>query len=224
MEKERIKPFIARRVAMEFQDGWVVNLGIGLPTLCTKFLPEGVHVIVNSEIGIIGQGPTPGADEMDWLHVVDAGGMPAAIIPGGSFTDSATNFCLIRGGHVDAVVLGGLEVDEHGSLSNWKIPGKMMPGMGGSMDLLMGARHVIVAMEHTSKGSIKILKQCKLPYTAVNCIHKIITEMCVIDVTPQGLVLREFNSELGPVEDAIKQIQAVTEPTLIIPPDLKAMP
>lgn len=224
MEKERIKPFIARRVAMEFQDGWVVNLGIGLPTLCTKFLPEGVHVIVNSEIGIIGQGPTPSAEEMDWLHVVDAGGMPAAIIPGGAYTDSATNFCLIRGGHVDAVVLGGLEVDEHGSLSNWKIPGKMMPGMGGSMDLLMGARHVIVAMEHTSKGSIKILKQCKLPYTAVHCVHKIITEMCVIDVTEDGLLLREYNAELGTAEEAIEQIQAVTEPTLIISPDLKAMP
>lgn len=206
MEKERIKPFIARRVAMEFQDGWVVNLGIGLPTLCTKFLPEGVHVIVNSEIGIIGQGPTPSAEEMDWLHVVDAGGMPAAIIPGGAYTDSATNFCLIRGGHVDAVVLGGLEVDEHGSLSNWKIPGKMMPGMGGSMDLLMGARHVIVAMEHTSKGSIKILKQCKLPYTAVHCVHKIITEMCVIDVTEDGLLLREYNAELGTAEEAIEQI------------------
>ena len=224
MEKERIKPFIARRVAMEFQDGWVVNLGIGLPTLCTKFLPEGVHVIVNSEIGIIGQGPTPSAEEMDWLHVVDAGGMPAAIIPGGAYTDSATNFCLIRGGHVDAVVLGGLEVDEHGSLSNWKIPGKMMPGMGGSMDLLMGARHVIVAMEHTAKGSIKILKQCKLPYTAVHCVHKIITEMCVIDVTEDGLLLREYNAELGTAEEAIEQIQAVTEPTLIISPDLKAMP
>ncbi len=224
MEKERIKPYIARRVAMEFGDGWVVNLGIGLPTLCTGFLPENIHVVVNSEIGIVGQGPTPTAEEMDWHHVVDAGGMPASINPGGCFVDSATNFCLIRGGHVDAVVLGGLEVDEQGSLSNWKIPGKMMPGMGGSMDLLVGAKEVIVAMEHTSKGSIKILKKCKLPYTAVHCVTKIITEMCVIDVTEQGLLLREYNPELGSAEEAIEKIQAVTEPTLLIADDLKAMP
>lgn len=224
MEKERIKPFIARRAAMEFKDGWVVNLGVGLPTLCTSFLPGGVHVTVHAEVGIVGQGPTPTEEERDWMHVVDAGGWPASCVKGGAFVDSATNFCLIRGGHVDAVVLGGLEVDEHGSLSNWKIPGKMMPGMGGSMDLLVGAKNVIVAMEHTSKGNVKILKQCKLPYTAVHCVNKIITEMCVIDVTPDGLVLREFNPELGTAEQAIEAIQAVTEPKLIIPPDLKAMP
>lgn len=224
MEKERIKPFIARRAAMEFKDGWVVNLGVGLPTLCTSFLPEGVHVTVHAEVGIVGQGPTPDETNRDWLHVVDAGGWPASCVKGGAFVDSATNFCLIRGGHVDAVVLGGLEVDEHGSLSNWKIPGKMMPGMGGSMDLLVGAKNVIVAMEHTSKGNVKILKQCKLPYTAVHCVNKIITEMCVIEVTDDGLVLREFNAELGTAEEAIEAIQAVTEPKLIIPPDLKTMP
>lgn len=224
MEKERIKPFVARRAAMEFQDGWVVNLGIGLPTLCSNYLPEGVRVTINAEVGIMGQGPAPDEAQMDWLHVVDASGRPATCMPGGAFLDSATNFCLIRGGHVDAVVLGGLEVDEHGNLSNWKIPGKMMPGMGGSMDLLVGAKQVIVAMEHTAKGNVKILKDCRLPYTAVQCVNKIITEMCVLDVTENGLVLREYNAELGPVEDAVKKIQAVTEPALILSPDLKAMP
>ena len=151
-------------------------------------------------------------------HVVDAGGSPSAAAPGACFIDSASSFALIRGGHVDATILGGLEVDEEGSLANWIIPGKKMPGMGGAMDLLVGAKNVIVAMEHTAKGMPKILKKCKLPYTAVKCITKIITEMGVMLVTPEGLLLTEYNPEF-----TVEQIQEATEATLIISPELKPM-
>ena len=217
MEKSEIKGFIAKRVAKELKDGDVVNLGIGLPTLVPNYLPEGVKVILQAELGCIGVGQLTDENK-DALHVVDAGGSPSAVAPGGCFIDSATSFGLIRGGHVDATVLGGLEVDEEGSLSNWIIPGKKMPGMGGAMDLLVGAKNVIVAMEHTAKGNPKILKKCKLPYTAVKCITKIITEMGVMVVTPEGLVLAEYNPEF-----TIEEIQAATEATLIIPEDIKPM-
>ncbi len=217
MEKSQIKGFIAARVAKELKDGDVVNLGIGLPTLVPNYLPEGVHVTLQSENGIIGTGSVTDENK-DPIHVVDAGGSPAAVGPMGCFIDSATSFGLIRGGHVDATVLGGLEVDEEGSLSNWIIPGKKMPGMGGAMDLLVGAKNVIVAMEHTAKGAPKILKKCKLPYTAVKCITKIITEMGVMEVTDKGLVLTEYNPEF-----TVEQIQAATEATLIISPELKSM-
>ncbi len=216
MDKSQIKGFIAARVAKELKDGDVVNLGIGLPTLVPNYLPEGVKVTLQAEIGTIGSAPA--GDSPDPIHVVDAGGAPSGIVPGGSFIDSATSFALIRGGHVDATVLGGLEVDEEGSLSNWIIPGKKMPGMGGAMDLLVGTKKVIVAMEHTAKGAPKILKKCKLPYTAVKCVSKIITEMGVIEVTPKGLVLTEYNPEF-----TVEQIQAATEATLIVSPDLKPM-
>ncbi|MEG1548737.1 MAG: 3-oxoacid CoA-transferase subunit B [Clostridia bacterium] len=219
MDKSLIKAFIAKRVAMEFKDGDIVNLGVGLPTLCTSYLPEGVHIIVHAEVGIIGQGPTPAGDNLDAMHVVDAGGFPASVIVGGAFADSATNFGLIRGGHVDDVVLGGLEVDAHGNLSNWIIPGKRMPGMGGAMDLLVGAKRVIVAMEHTAKGNPKILEKCTLPYTAINCVDLIVTEMGVMDVTPEGIVLKEYNPEF-----TLEDIQAATAAKLIISPDLKPMP
>ena len=217
MDKSQIKGFIAARVAKELKDGDVVNLGIGLPTLVPNYLPEGVKVILQAELGCIGVGQLTDENK-DAFHVVDAGGSPSAVGAGGCFIDSATSFGLIRGGHVDATVLGGLEVDEEGSLSNWIIPGKRMPGMGGAMDLLVGAKNVIVAMEHTAKGSPKILKKCKLPYTAVNCITKIITEMGVMDVTPEGLVLTEYNPEF-----TVEEIQAATEATLIISPELKPM-
>ena len=192
MEKSEIKGFIAKRVAQELKDGDVVNLGIGLPTLVPAYLPEGVHVILQSENGIIGTGAKPTPEEADPRF--------------------------IRGGHVNATILGGLEVDEEGSLSNWIIPGKKMPGMGGAMDLLVGAKEVIVAMEHTAKGNPKILKKCRLPYTAVHCITKIITEMCVINVTDKGLELVEINPEF-----TVEQVQAATEATLIVSPDLKPM-
>ena len=217
MEKSQIKGFIAKRVAAELKDGDVVNLGIGLPTLVPNYLPEGVKVTLQSENGIVGTG-TLTEDNKDPLYVTDAGGSPAAVAPGGAFIDSCSSFGLIRGGHVDATILGGLEVDEEGSLSNWIIPGKKVPGMGGAMDLLVGAKEVIVAMEHTAKGNPKILKKCRLPYTAVHCITKIITEMAVINVTDKGLELVEYNPEF-----TVEQIQAATEATLIVSPDLKPM-
>ena len=217
MDRSEIKTIIARRVAKELHDGDVVNLGIGLPTMVPGFLPEDVHVTLQSENGILG---TATVDEWTHspLHIVDAGGSPSAVAAGGAFIDSATSFAMIRGGHVDATILGGLEVDEEGSLSNWIIPGKKMPGMGGAMDLLAGARKVIIAMEHTAKGAPKILKKCRLPYTAVKCVDKIITEMAVIEVTKEGLLLSEYNPEFTPEE-----IQSATEAELIISKDLKPM-
>lgn len=217
MDKSELKGFIARRVAKELKDGDVVNLGIGLPTLVPSYLPEGVHVTLHSENGIIGTGTVTDANR-DAIHVVNAGGAPAAVGAKGAFIDSSISFGLIRGGHVDTTVLGGLEVDEEGSLSNWIIPGKKLSGMGGAMDLLVGAKNVIVAMEHTAKGAPKILKKCRLPYTAVKCINKIITEMGVMEVTDQGLVLTEYNPEF-----TLEEIQAATEATLVISPDLKEM-
>ena len=217
MEKSEIKGYIAKRVAKELKDGDVVNLGIGLPTLVPNYLPEGVHVTLQSENGIIGTG-TLNDSNRDPLYVTDAGGSPAAVALGGAFIDSATSFGLIRGGHVDATILGGLEVDQEGSLSNWIIPGKKVPGMGGAMDLLVGAKNVIVAMEHTAKGAPKILKKCRLPYTAVHCITKIITEMCVLDVTPDGLVMTEINPEF-----TVDDVKAATEAEFTVAADLKHM-
>lgn len=218
MEKSEIKGFIAKRVAKELHDGDVVNLGIGLPTLVPNYLPEGVHVTLQAENGTIGAAAAGQYQETDPFHIVNAGGQPSGIIPGGAFIDSATSFGLIRGGHVAATILGGLEVDQEGSLSNWIIPGKMMPGMGGAMDLLVGAKKVIVAMEHTAKGNPKILKKCTLPYTAVHCVHMIITEMGVMNVTDKGLELVEINPEF-----TVEQVQAATQAELIISPDLKPM-
>ncbi len=217
MDRSQIKGFIAARVARELKDGDVVNLGIGLPTLVPNYLPEGVHVTLQAELGCVGVGVLTD-ENRDPLHVVDAGGSPSAVGPGGCFIDSSTSFGLIRGGHVDATILGGLEVDAEGSLSNWIIPGKKMPGMGGAMDLLVGAKNVIVAMEHTAKGKPKILNKCTLPYTAVHCVDLIITEMGVIKVTQAGLELVEINPEF-----TVEQVQAATEATLIISPDLKPM-
>ncbi len=213
MEKAMIKGYIAKRVAKEFKDGDFVNLGIGLPTMVPAYLPPDVHVILEAEVGMAGQGGKP---EVADPNVVDAGGQPASIAPGGAFIDSATSFGLIRGGHVNATVLGALQVDEKGNLANWIIPGKMVPGMGGAMDLCAGAKNVIVAMEHTQKGSPKILKECTLPLTTKTCVTKIITEMGVINVTDKGLELVEINPEF-----TVEQVQAATEATLIVSPDLK---
>ena len=217
MDKALIKPFIAKRVAKELHDGDVVNLGIGLPTLVPQYLPEGVELTLQAENGTIGVG-TLTEENKDPYYMVDAGGKPTIAAPGGSYIDSCTSFGLIRGGHVDATILGALQVDEKGNLSNWIIPGKMVPGMGGAMDLVVGARKTIVAMEHTQKGNHKILKNCTLPYTALNCVDMIVTEMAVIEVTPEGLVLTEYNPEF-----TVEEIQAATEATLIISPDLKPM-
>ena len=213
MEKAMIKGYIAKRVAKEFKDGDFVNLGIGLPTMVPAYLPPDVHVILEAEVGMAGQGGKP---EVADPNVVDAGGQPSSIAPGGAFIDSATSFGLIRGGHVNATVLGALQVDEKGNLANWIIPGKMVPGMGGAMDLCAGAKNVIVAMEHTQKGSPKILKECTLPLTTKTCVTKIITEMGVINVTDKGLELVEINPEF-----TVEQVQEATEAELIISPDLK---
>ena len=215
MDKSQIKAFIAKRVAKEFHDGDVVNLGIGLPTMVPSFLPPDVRVILEAENGMVGAGPKP---ETPDPKVSDAGGQPSSIAPGGAFIDSATSFGIIRGGHVDATVLGALQVDEKGNLANWIIPGKMVPGMGGAMDLVVGAPNVIVAMEHTQKGAHKILEKCTLPLTALTCVTKIITEMAVMDVTDKGLVVTEINPEFTK-----EQVQEATGCKLSFADDLKNM-
>ena len=217
MDKTQIKETIARRAARELPDGAFVNLGIGIPTLCVKYIPEDVHVVLQSENGIVDTGAVaPGTE--DPLHITDAGGAPAAVNIGGAFIDSAMSFALIRGGHVDACILGGLEVDEQGNLANWSVPGKKMTGMGGAMDLLAGVRRVIVAMEHTAGGVPKIRKTCTLPLTGRNCVHRVITEMAVIDVTPEGLMLMEYHPDY-----TVEEIRAATEADLAISPTLKPM-
>ena len=209
------KKVIAKRVAELLHDGDVVNLGIGLPTMVANFIPEGVDVTFQSENGFLGLGPAPKEGEEDW-ELVNAGAIPSTILPGGMFFDSATSFSIIRGGHVDATVLGAMEVDEKGNLANYKIPGKMVPGMGCAMDLVVGARTVIIAMVHTQKGKPKILKDCTLPLTAKGQVDLIVTEMALMRVTKDGLVLEE----LGP-EATVEDVVAATEANLIVSPDLK---
>jgi len=209
------KTIIAKRTAKLLQDGDVVNLGIGLPTMVANHIPRDMDVTFHSENGFLGLGPAPEQGKEDW-ELVNAGGIPSSIVPGGMFFDSATSFGIIRGGHVNATILGAMEVDERGNLANWKIPGKMVPGMGGAMDLVVGANKVIIAMIHTQKGKPKILKQCTLPLTAKEEVDVIVTEMTLIRVTDKGLVLEE----LGPgftMEDVI----AATDANLIISPELK---
>jgi acetate CoA/acetoacetate CoA-transferase beta subunit len=217
MDRSQMKEFIAKRVARELEDGDVVNLGIGLPTLVANFVPEGMDVLFQSENGFVGLGPAPAEGEED-KDIVNAGGQAVSILPGGMFFDSATSFGIIRGGHVDITVLGALQVDEKGNLANWMIPGKMVPGMGGAMDLVVGAKKVIIAMEHTVKGNHKILKECNLPLTAAGQVNMIITEMGVMEVTEDGLVLKEINPEF-----TVDEVQAATEAELIIPEDMKEM-
>jgi len=209
------KKVIAKRVAELLKDGDVVNLGIGLPTMVANFIPEGMDVTFQSENGFLGLGPAPAEGQEDW-ELVNAGGMPTSIVPGGMFFDSATSFGIIRGGHVDATVLGAMEVDEKGNLANYKIPGKMVPGMGGAMDLVVGANTVIIAMTHTQKGKPKILKHCTLPLTAKEQVDIIVTEMALMRVTKEGLVLEE----LGP-EATVEDVVAATDASLIISPNLK---
>lgn len=217
MEKDQIKQVIAKRVAMELKDGDVVNLGIGLPTLVPNYLQEGVNVVLQTENGMLGMGPAP-AEGTEDPELTNAGGGFITALPGASSFDSATSFGIIRGGHVDVSILGALQVDEKGDLANWMIPGKKTPGMGGAMDLLVGAKKVILAMEHTAKGNPKIMKKCTLPLTAAGQVDMIVTEMGVIEVTPRGLVLREIHPEF-----TLEQVQAATEATLIVAEDLKPM-
>lgn len=217
MDKAKIKEIIAKRVAREFVDGDVVNLGIGLPTMVANYVPDDIEVILQSENGFVGMGSAP-EEGKEIENLVNAGGMPVTTLPGAAFFDSSVSFGIIRGGHVDATVLGALQVDEKGNLANWMIPGKKVPGMGGAMDLVVGAKKVIVAMTHTAKGSIKILKKCNLPLTAKAQVNLIVTEMGVMEVTQEGLVLKEINPEF-----TVEEVQAVTEAKLIIPEDLKKM-
>jgi acetate CoA/acetoacetate CoA-transferase beta subunit len=202
---------IAQRIARELRDGMLVNLGIGIPTLVANFVPKGIHVFFQSENGLVGTGPIPEPGmALPWL--TDAGGRPVTALPGASTFDSAISFGLIRGGHVDLTVLGGLQVDQHGMLANWMIPGKMVPGMGGAMDLVTGAKRVVVAMQHTAKGRSKIMKACSLPLTSARPVDLVVTDLAVM-AFPEG------RATLVEIADGVTvdQVLAATEADLIVP-------
>ncbi len=205
------KEYIARRVARELKDGDIVNLGIGLPTLVANYIPEEIEVTFQSENGFVGLGPAPEPGKED-KYITNAGAQPATIKTGGAFFDSADSFSIIRGGHVDVTVLGALQVDQNGDLASWMVPGKMVPGMGGAMDLVVGAKKVIIAMTHMAKDEKKILKKCTLPLTAVKQVNLIVTELAVMEVSDKGVVLKELAPGVT-VEDVIN----ATEAELIIP-------
>jgi acetate CoA/acetoacetate CoA-transferase beta subunit len=217
MDKQTKREIITKRIAQELKDGNIVNLGIGMPTMVGNYVPNDVDITLQSENGFLGLGPAPEKDNAD-KDLVNAGGQAVTIKEGGAFFDSADSFTIIRGGHVDITVLGALQVDAKGNLANWTIPGKLVPGMGGAMDLVVGAKQVIIATQHTIKGNPKILKECNLPLTAKEQVDLIVTEMGVIDVTDDGLVLKEVNPEFK-TEEIVK----ATEAELIIPDDIKEM-
>ena len=217
MDKNEIRQTIAKRAALELHDGDIVNLGIGIPTMIPDFLPEGVTVTLQTENGMIGMGATPEEGKED-PNMINAGGGFTSAAPGAATFSSATSFGIIRGGHVDVSILGAIQVDTNGDLANWMIPGKLTPGMGCAMDLTVGAKRVILAMEHTQKGNPKILKKCSFPLTAKGQVNLIITEMGVMEITHEGIVLKEIHPEF-----TVEQVQAATEAELIISPDLKPM-
>jgi acetate CoA/acetoacetate CoA-transferase beta subunit len=212
-----LKARIASRTAKEFNDGDVANLGIGLPTMVANYLPEGVDIILHSENGFTGLASQAEVGKEN-IDVINSGGTYVTHVPEANFFDTAMSFSIVRGGHVDATVLGAMEVDKHGNLANWIVPGKMVAGMGGAMDLVVGAKKVIISMMHTQKGAPKILEECTLPYTALGVVDLIITEMGVMEITDKGIVLTELHPDF-----TLDEIKAATGCELIISPDLKAM-
>jgi acetate CoA/acetoacetate CoA-transferase beta subunit len=208
---------IAKRIALELHDGMLVNLGIGIPTLVANYVPPGVHIFFQSENGLIGTGPIP-EEAMAQPRLTDAGGKPVSAIPGACTFDSAMSFGLIRGGHVDMTVLGGLQVDEQGQLANWMIPGKMVPGMGGAMDLVTGAKRVVVAMQHTAKGKPKIIRRCTLPLTSVRAVDLVVTELAAISFADGKPTLIETAPGVS-----VQQVLAATEARLVVPPHVSEM-
>ena len=217
LSKEECREIIARRVAQEFSEGDVITLGIGLPTEVANHLPPHLHVVFQSENGLLGVGHRDLAAGEN-PKITNAGGIAVTTKTGAAFFDSQLSFAMIRGGHVDATVLGALQVDQQGNLANWMVPGVFVPGMGGAMDLCVGAKHCIICMEHTAKGNPKIFEKCRLPLTASHCVNKIITEMCVLEVTPEGLLMTEINPEF-----TVDQVKAATAAPITVAANLKSM-